>query len=294
MGLRLQNMMERNERSMRLRHFAAAFAGGIMLAGAGTASAVEPYPWQVGLQPAMTPIMERVTSFHSLLLWIISFISLFVLALLIYACVRFREDRHPVPSRRSHNTLLEIVWTAVPVLVLVIIAVPSFKLLYYQDVQPPTEMTLKAIGHQWYWSYEYPDNGNFTFDALMISEEEAAEAGKRRLLDTDNYIVLPVDTNIRVQVTADDVLHSWAVPSFGVKTDAIPGRLNEVWVRIKEPGMYYGQCSELCGDLHAFMPIAIKAVSKDEFETWVKEAQQEFARVDGKPTRVAASAVAAE
>lgn len=259
----------------------------LLLAAAAPAHAAAPQPWQIGLQPAATPIMERVASFHELLLWIITAITLFVLALLLYASWRFREDRNPVPSRVTHNTLLEVVWTAVPVLILVIIAVPSFKLLYYQDVLPKTEMTIKAIGKQWLWTYEYPDHGNFTFDALMLEEEEL-KPGQLRLLETDNPVVLPTETYIKVQVTASDVLHAWTVPAFGVKIDAVPGRLNEIWLYIKEPGTYYGQCSELCGIRHGFMPITVKAVPKPEFEAWVAEAQKKFARV-GEPVRLAAS-----
>lgn len=261
------------------------------LLAAGAAAAAVPEPWQLGLQPAASPIAERVHSFHNLLLWVITLITLFVLALLVYTCVRFRESRNPVPSRRTHNTLLEVVWTAVPVLILVIIAIPSFKLLYYQDRLPETELTVKAIGHQWYWTYEYPDNGNFTFDAIMVPDEEIG-AGQHRLLETDNRVVLPVGTNIRVLVTAADVLHSWAMPSMGVKVDAVPGRLNELWLHITEPGVYYGQCSELCGANHGFMPIAVEALSKEDFEAWVAEAQTRFARVDGGIAVAATAAVA--
>ena len=215
-------------------------------------------PWELWLQPAATPIAQRLHSFHDLLLWIIAAIVLFVFVLLAYACWRFAESRNPVPSRRSHNTLLEIVWTAVPVLILVIIAIPSFKLLYYMDVEPETELTIKATGHQWYWNYTYPDNGNFTFDAYMIAESDL-QPGQLRLLETDNRLVVPVGTNVRVQTTAADVLHSWAVPQFGVKVDAVPGRLNQLWINVEEPGIYYGQCSELCGVNHGFMPITVQA-----------------------------------
>ena len=249
-----------------------------------------PHPWQVGMNPPASPIMERLTSFHDLLLWVITLITLFVLGLMAYVCWRFAEDRNPVPSRRSHNTLLEVVWTAVPVLILVIIAIPSFKLLYYMDVVPQTEMTLKAIGRQWYWSYEYPDHGNFTFDSYMIAENEL-KPGQLRLLETDNRVVLPINTNIRLQTTAADVLHSWALAPTGVKIDAIPGRLNEMWINITQPGVYYGQCSELCGVNHGFMPITVEAVSKEAFEAWVKEAQTRFARVGEDGVTVAGAAV---
>jgi cytochrome c oxidase subunit II len=245
--------------------------------GSGKASAAQPEPWQLNFQPAASPVMERVESLHDLLLWIITLISIFVLVLLLFACLRFRASRNATPSRRTHNTLLEIAWTAVPVLILVVIAIPSFKLLYYMDRIPEPEMTLKAIGHQWYWSYEYPDDGNFTFDANMVADGDLKE-DQLRLLTTDNAVVLPVDTDIRVLVAATDVIHSWAVPAFGVKTDAVPGRINETWVRIEQPGMYYGQCSELCGDYHGFMPIMVRAVGKQEFEAWTKLAQEQFAR----------------
>ncbi len=245
--------------------------------GSGGVMAAQPEPWQLGFQPAATPVMTQLTSFHNLLLWIITLISIFVLALLAYVCFRFRASANATPSKRTHHTVLEIAWTAVPVLILVVIAIPSFKLLYFMDRTTDPELTIKAIGHQWYWSYEYPDDGDFTFDAYMVADDDL-EAGQPRLLTTDNAIVLPVQTNIQVLVTATDVLHSWAVPAFGVKMDGVPGRINETWFRIEEPGMYYGQCSELCGDFHGFMPIMVRAVSKEEFDAWTKQAQEEFAR----------------
>jgi cytochrome c oxidase subunit 2 len=255
------------------------------LAG-GSAQAAQPEPWQMNFQPAASPLMERIANFHDLLLVIITLICIVVLALLVYVCVKFRADRHPIPSRRTHNTLLEVVWTAVPVLILVIIAIPSFRLLYYADVVPDTDMTIKAIGRQWYWSYEYPDHDNFTFDAFMLRDDEL-EPGMQRLLETDNRLVLPTGTNIKVQVTASDVLHSWAMPSLGVKIDAVPGRLNEIWIHIIEPGVYYGQCSEICGVMHGFMPITIEAVPPEQFTVWVEEAKTMFARVDDQGTQVA-------
>jgi cytochrome c oxidase subunit II len=245
--------------------------------GSGEAVAAQPVPWQLDLQPAASPVMERLVSLHDLLMWIITLISILVLGLLVYACLRYRASRNTSPSRRTHHTLLEITWTALPVLILVVIAIPSFKLLYFMDRVQEPEMTIKAVGHQWYWSYEYPDDGEFTFDAYMVPDDELQE-GQLRLLTTDNAVVLPVETDIRVLITATDVLHSWAVPAFGVKTDAVPGRINETWVRIEEPGMYYGQCSELCGDFHAFMPIMVRAVSKEEFEAWTQQAQEQYAR----------------
>ncbi len=249
----------------------------MLLGGAGPALAVEPEAWQFLFQRAATPVAERMVAFNDFISVIIVLITAFVLALLAYVCLRFGVGRNPTPSRRTHNTLLEVAWTTVPVLILVVIAIPSFKLLYYQDVVPDVDLTVKAVGHQWYWSYEYPDNGEFTFDAYMIADEDL-ESDQLRLLTTDNAVVLPVETNIRLLITATDVLHAWAVPSFGVKMDAVPGRINETWFRIDEPGTYYGQCSELCGDYHAFMPIMIRAVAKDEFEAWTAQAQEEFAQ----------------
>ncbi|MGF1475406.1 MAG: cytochrome c oxidase subunit II [Geminicoccaceae bacterium] len=243
------------------------------------ATAAEPQPWQLGFQEAGSPVMEQVNSFHNLLLFIIIAISLFVLALLIYVAYRFNASRSSNATRTTHNTLLEVIWTGVPVLILLIIAVPSFKLLYFQDTVAEPEMTIKAIGRQWYWSYEYPDHGNFTFDAYMLEDDELEE-GQPRLLATDNEVVVPAETNIRVLITASDVLHSWAMPSLGVKTDAVPGRLNETWIHINEPGMYYGQCSEICGVRHGFMPIAIRALPRDEFDGWVEQAREQFAKAD--------------
>jgi cytochrome c oxidase subunit 2 len=263
---------------MSLWLFLGPFCALIGLAvGSGEAGAAQPEPWQLGFQPAASPVMAQLDSLHDLLLWIITLVSIFVLALLVYACLRFRASRSASPSRRTHHTLLEIAWTALPVLILVVIAIPSFKLLYFMDRVQEPEMTIKAVGHQWYWSYEYPDDGEFTFDAYLVADEDLQE-GQPRLLATDNAVVLPVETDIRVLITATDVLHSWAVPAFGVKTDAVPGRVNETWVRIDEPGMYYGQCSELCGDFHGFMPIMVRAVSKEEFEAWTQQAQEQFAR----------------
>jgi cytochrome c oxidase subunit 2 len=251
----------------------------LMLLGgaAGPALAAAPEPWQFQFQPPATPLADRMQAFNDFISWIIVLIAGFVLVLLLYVCFRYGVRRSPTPSRRTHNTLLEVAWTTVPVLILVVIAIPSFKLLYYQDVVPEVDMTVKAVGHQWYWSYEYPDHGEFTFDAYMVADDDLQD-GQLRLLTTDNALVLPVETNIRLLVTATDVIHSWAMPAFGVKTDAVPGRINETWFHIREPGTYYGQCSELCGDFHAFMPIMIRAVAKDEFEAWTQQAQEQFAQ----------------
>ena len=244
------------------------------------AQASQPTPWQIGFQPAASTAMERIADFHELLLWIITVTVIFVLVLLGIVIVRFNARSNPTPSRTTHNTLLEIGWTVIPVVILVIIAIPSFKLLYYMDRTDEAEMTLKAIGHQWYWSYEYPDHDDLTFDSLMIEDDELQE-GDPRLLATDTRVVLPVDTNIRLLITADDVLHAWAIPAFGVKMDAVPGQLNETWVRVNKEGVYYGQCSELCGVNHGFMPIAVEVVSKEAFAAWVEQAKQEFASEPG-------------
>lgn len=246
--------------------------------------------WQTNLQAPVTPVMERITSFHDMLLWIIIAISVFVLLLMLYVMWKFSEKRNPTPTRTTHNTLVEVLWTVIPVVILVLIAVPSFKLLYLSDVVPKADLTIKAIGHQWYWAYEYPDNGNFTFDATLVEDEaELAKTKNRlRLLETDNSVVVPVDTNVRVIVTASDVLHSWAVPAFGVKTDAVPGRLNETWFKVTKTGTYYGQCSELCGVRHGFMPIRVEVVSKQDYQAWVQKAQKEFASADGAPERTVA------
>lgn len=253
----------------------------MVLIGAGNVMAAGAEPWQLGFQESASPVMERIVSFHNLLLWIITIITVFVMALLAYVCIRFKSSNNPTPSKRTHHVMLEIAWTAVPVLILVVIAIPSFKLLYYTDVVDEADMTIKAIGRQWYWSYEYPDHGNFTFDAFMIADEDIdAGAGQKRLLETDVRVVVPVDTNIRLLTTASDVIHSWAMPAFGVKLDAVPGHVNETWFRVDEPGTYYGQCSELCGAYHGFMPIALEAVSKEEFEAWTKQAEEEFAKAD--------------
>lgn len=226
--------------------------------------------WQLGLQEAASPIKERIDAFHNILLIVISAIVAFVTLLLAYVVIRFRAKANPEPSKTTHNTMLEVIWTAIPVLILVVIVIPSMKLLYYSDKAVNAEMTIKVTGYQWYWGYEYPDHGNFQFMSYILQEDELKE-GQPRLLTTDTAVVVPVDTPIRVLVTAADVLHSWAVPALGVKMDAVPGRMNETWIQVNKEGVYYGQCSELCGTGHGFMPIMVKAVSKEEFASWVEE-----------------------
>lgn len=246
---------------------------------ADSSSQSYPTPTQLGLEAAATPQMERIASFHDdLLMWIITGIVIFVTALLVWVVIRYNAKANPEPSKTTHHVMLEVVWTVVPVLILIIIAIPSFKMLYYLDRTEEPEMTLKVTGYQWYWGYEYQDHDGLNFLSYMIPSEEIDESkGQKRLLSTDNAVVLPVDTNIQILVTAADVIHSFTVPAFGIKKDAVPGRMNETWVRIEKPGTYYGQCSEICGKDHAFMPIEIKAVPKEEFEKWVVEAKEKFA-----------------
>ena len=246
---------------------------------AAIAGAAEPKPWELGFQPPATPVKDRLSAFHDELLIIITLITVFVLGLLVYVMWRFNQQRNPVPSRTSHNTVIEMLWTVVPVLILVIIAIPSFKLMYYMDRVPNPEMTIKVTGHQWYWSYEYPDQGGLTFDSNIIPDDQL-KPGQKRLLDVDNPLVVPADTIIRVQITGTDVIHSWFVPSFGVQEYAIVGRLNESWMKIEHEGTYYGQCNQICGVNHAFMPIKVEAISKDAFQHWLVDAKKKFARHD--------------
>jgi cytochrome c oxidase subunit 2 len=258
----------------------------LFLSGAGIAFADQPEPWQMGFQPPATPVMEQIHSFHELLMYILISITIFVLALLVYVSVRFNKKANPIPSKTTHNTLLEVAWTVVPIVILVVISVTSLKLLYFMDKTHNPEMTLKVTGHQWYWQYEYPDNGGFTFDSFMVADNELEE-GQPRMLTVDEEVVLPIDTDIRILVVSEDVIHNWAVPSFGIKIDLLPGRINETWVRITREGIFKGQCSELCGANHGFMPISVRAVTKEAYKVWVKEAQKEYAKVGDHNTRVA-------
>jgi cytochrome c oxidase subunit II len=271
---------------------ALAVAGICWTVVAGLAKAAEPRPWQLGFQPAATPVEARVEAFNNELTVIIGLITAFVLGLLLYTIVRFNHRRHPVPTRTSHNTVIEMLWTVVPVLILVIIAIPSFKLMYYMDRVPNPEMTIKVTGHQWYWSYEYPDQKGLTFDSNMVQDANL-KPGQPRLLTVDNPLVVPVDTNIRVLITSTDVMHLWFMPSFGVQEYAIIGRVNESWFRVEHEGTYRGQCDQLCGINHAFMPIEVKAVSKDAFESWVVDAKKQFSHNDLQQRTVRVVAVGA-
>lgn len=252
-------------------------------ANTGHALAAKAEPWQLGLPEPVTPLARQMSEFHNhWLLPIISVITVFVLLLLIYVCFRFRESANPVPSKTTHNSLLEVLWTGIPVLILVVLAFPSLSLLYASDNTKGSEMTIKIVGHQWYWEYQYPDHGNFYMEARVLARthEEAQEQGVPRLMATDEVLVLPEDTKIRLQMTSADVLHNWSLSDFGVRMDTVPGRLNEAWTLVEEPGTYYGFCSELCGIDHAFMPIEVKVVTKAEFEAWVAEAREKYDPVE--------------
>ena len=248
-------------------------AGSVAWAGLG-----QPSPWELGLQQSATPVMDDITWFHNILLVLISAIALFVLVLLAIVVLRFNARNNPNPSRTTHNTFIEIVWTVVPVLILVTIAVPSFRLLFYQLKVPPADLTVKVTGKQWFWSYSYPDS-KFEFDSLMVQDKDL-KPGQPRLLAVDNEMVVPVNKVVRVLVTGADVIHSFSVPSFGIKIDAIPGRLNETWFKAEREGMYYGQCSQLCGRDHAFMPIAVHVVSEKDYTAWLDQAKKKFANDD--------------
>jgi cytochrome c oxidase subunit 2 len=289
--------------SSRLTVVVGAAAGLLATCGMALAGLGQPSPWQLGFQDSATPVMDRIASFHDGLLWVITAISGFVLLLLLIVIVRFNARANPTPSRTTHNTVIEVLWTVVPVIILVGIAVPSFRLLFLQLDTPPADLTVKATGKiGWFWHYTYPDNGPIGFDSYMLKESErtSKKPSEPRLLAVDEELVVPVNKTVRVLVTADPegVIHSFAVPSFGIKIDAIPGRLNETWFKAEREGMYYGQCSELCGQAHAFMPIAVKVVSDKEFADWLAKAKSrgliessaEPAPTGSKPTAVAAAA----
>ena len=250
----------------------AVLATAMALGGAAWAAEYgQPAAWEFGLQKSVTPVMDNITWFHNFLVWLVTAITLFVLALLVIVVIKFNSKSNPVPSKTTHHTLIEVAWTIIPVLILVGIAVPSFRLLFLQLDLPKADLTVKATGKQWYWSYSYPDNGKFEFDSLLAQDKQP------RLLAVDNEMVVPVNKVVRVQTTAADVIHAFAMPSFGVKIDAIPGRLNETWFKATKEGMFYGQCSELCGKDHAFMPIAIRVVSEQEFAAWTEAAKKKYA-----------------
>ncbi len=269
---------------------AAAVTIGVLIAVLGTAWAGDGQPsnWQTSFQLSATPVMDEIVKFHTWLLYTITAIAGFVLVLLIIIMVRFNVRANPTPSRTTHNTLIEIVWTVVPVIILVAIAVPSFRLLFTQLNIPAADLTVKATGKQWFWTYTYPD-AKFEFDSLMIRDNTQL-GDKPRLLGVDNEMVVPVNKTVRVLTTGAEVIHAFAVPSFGIKIDAIPGRINETWFKATREGIYYGQCSELCGKDHAFMPIAVRVVSEQAYGAWAEDAKKKWAlRDDGAPTNVAAA-----
>ncbi|MGL4440906.1 MAG: cytochrome c oxidase subunit II [Bosea sp. (in: a-proteobacteria)] len=277
------------------------FVSGVALPGIALAAPNgQPQPGQLNLSAPATSKMADIVWFHNWLLVLITAISVFVLALLVYVCWRFSAARNPVPSKLTHHAGLEVAWTIIPVLILVVVAIPSFRILRDQLVIPPSDITLKITGKQWYWSWEYPkDNGGFGFDQLMLDDKarlDLINSGKAkaedvpRLLGVDNEAVVPVGKTVRLQVTAADVIHKFAMPAFGLKLDAIPGRLNETWFKAEQEGVFFGQCSFICGQNHAYMPIAIRVVSQERYAAWLAESQKKFAKLDGAPTRVAAVA----
>jgi cytochrome c oxidase subunit 2 len=264
--------------------FVATF---LLTAGVALAAVGHSDPWQIRLQDSATPVMDDIIHFHTFVMYIISAITILVLALLVIVAVKFNARANPTPSKTTHHTLLEVAWTLLPVLILLAIAVPSFKLLFLQLNTPPADITVKATGKQWFWSYAYPDNGKFEFDSLMVQDKDL-KPGQPRLLAVDNAMVVPVNKIVRVQTTGADVIHSFAVPAFGIKIDAVPGRLNETWFKATKEGIYYGQCSELCGKDHAFMPIEVHVVSEQAFAAWIEDAKKKYASDEQPaPTAVA-------
>lgn len=254
----------------------------------------EPHAWAMGLQPAAGPIKERIHDFNALVLGIIVVITIFVLALLTWCVWRYRASVNPTPSKTSHNTLLEVAWTVVPVLILVVIAIPSFRLIYYEDRTPNADLTIGVQGRQWYWHYSYPDNGNFSFDSYPLTEDQLPPERRHLFrLAVDNELVIPVGANVRVVTTGQDVIHSFFVPALGIQKYAIPGRALETWMRADREGVFYGQCNQICGTNHYFMPIAVRAVSREEFDRWVTEARTRFARTGEPQAPVQAAAPAA-
>jgi cytochrome c oxidase subunit 2 len=262
---------------------AAAFLSPLLMTGGvARAESGQPSPWQLGLQQSASPVMDSLVAFHNFLLVIITLITIFVLGLLVAVIVKFNARANPAPTRTTHNTLLEVLWTVVPVVILVVIAIPSFRLLFYQQNLPPADLTVKATGKQWYWSYSYPD-AKFEFDSIILQDKDRVKMNPvpPRLLAVDNAMVVPVNKVVRVQTIGAEVIHAFAVPAFGIKIDAIPGRLNETWFKATREGIYYGQCSELCGKDHAFMPIEVRVVSDQAFAAWLEDAKKKYAGQPG-------------
>jgi cytochrome c oxidase subunit 2 len=269
---------------------AAAVTIGALIAGLDGAWAGDgqPSPWQTNFQASATPVMDEIVKFHTYLLYTVVAIAVFVLILLLIVIFRFNARANPTPSRTTHNALIEVLWTVVPVVILVAIAIPSFKLLFLELNVPAADLTVKATGKQWYWTYNYPD-AKIEFDSLMVRDNTKLRPDQPRLLGVDNELVVPVNKIVRVLTTGAEVIHAFAVPSFGIKIDAIPGRINETWFKATREGLYYGQCSELCGKEHAFMPIAVRVVSEEAYGTWLEDAKKKWALNDSAPTNVAAA-----
>ncbi len=273
---------------MFMRKFGIGAAASALLALAALPAVAVPKDYEVGFQTAASPVMEQIEDFHRLLFYIIVAVCLFVLALLVWIVIKYRAGANPVPSKVHHNTLLEVAWTLIPVIILVFIAVPSFRLLYFESAIPKPDVSIKAIGKQWFWTYEYPGaNAGFTYDSLGLSDADAAKAGKPRLLAVDNPIYVPVNKVIEINTAGADVIHSWALPQMGVKMDAVPGRINQTWFKATQTGVYYGQCSELCGARHAYMPIEVHVVSDAEYADWLAASKKKFAAIESDATRVA-------
>ena len=273
---------------MFLRKFGIGAAAAALLACSGLPAAALPYNYETGFQPAASPVMDQIESFHRELFYIITAVSLFVLALLVWIVIKFRASVNSVPSKVHHNTLLEVAWTLIPVIILVVIAIPSFKLLYYEAEIPNPDVHIRAIGKQWFWTYEYPGaDAGFSYDSLGLSDADAAKKGEPRLLGVDNILEVPINKVVEIETTGADVIHSWTIPQFGVKMDAVPGRLNHTWFKATQLGVFYGQCSELCGARHAYMPIEVKVVSDADYADWLAASKKKFAALD-VPTRVAA------
>ncbi len=274
---------------MTLRKFLTG-AAALALVGAGaTAASALPVDWQTGFQAPASPVMEQIESFHHELFWIMTAVSVFVAFLLIWVIIKFRASANPTPSKVHHNTLLEVAWTLIPVIILVVIAIPSFKLLYFEAEIPNPDVKIRAIGKQWFWTYEYPGaDAGFTYDSLGLSDEDAKAKNEPRLLGVDNIVVVPVNKVVEIETTGADVIHSWAIPEFGVKMDAVPGKLNHTWFKATKTGVFYGQCSELCGARHAYMPIEVKVVSDEEYTTWLADSKKKFAALETGNTRLAA------
>ena len=272
------------------RRVLSALAGGLGAAfAAAPAWAQTPQNWQMGFQPAHSPVQAGIEGLHSLVLWLMAFVTLFVAFLLLFVVWRYRASKNPVPSRTSHHTALEVAWTVIPVLVLVAIAIPSFRLIYFEDRTNAADLTIKVTGHQWYWEFTYPDQGNIDFSSYMIKDEDLKD-GQLRHLDVDNRVVVPAGKNVRILTTSADVIHSFFIPSLGVQRYAIPGRTIETWVKVDQPGVYYGECNQICGTNHSVMPISVQALSDKDFAAWVEDAKKKFASADAPAVSVAARA----